>query len=56
MLQDIKRGAPTEIEAINGAIIREGSKFNIRTPVNNSLYHLIRARVELIGRKDDDQR
>jgi 2-dehydropantoate 2-reductase len=41
MLQDVQRGAITEIEAINGAIIRVGERSGIPTPVNKMLYQLV---------------
>jgi 2-dehydropantoate 2-reductase len=46
MLQDVKRGAPTEIEAIAGAVIREGRANNVPTPTTALLYGLIKAREE----------
>jgi 2-dehydropantoate 2-reductase len=46
MLQDILRGAPTEIDAICGAIVREGEGLDIPTPVNWTLFNLIKAKVE----------
>jgi 2-dehydropantoate 2-reductase len=45
MLQDILRGAPTEIEAICGAIVREGEGLGIPTPVNWTLFNLIKAKI-----------
>ncbi|MFQ3663635.1 MAG: 2-dehydropantoate 2-reductase, partial [Chloroflexaceae bacterium] len=33
-LQDVLRGAPTEIAAINGAVAREGARLGVSTPVN----------------------
>lgn len=45
MLQDLRRGAPTEIEAINGAIVRCGAKFGLETPVNRLLVWLVQARL-----------
>jgi len=42
MLQDVLRGTPTEIEAINGAIIRAGERLGIPTPVNKMLWLLVR--------------
>jgi 2-dehydropantoate 2-reductase len=47
MLQDIKRGAPTEIEYINGAIIKEGNKLGIPVPWNDILYKLVQSKVDL---------
>ena len=37
MLQDIQRGRPTEIDALNGAIVDLGDRLNIDTPVNEAL-------------------
>ena len=45
MLQDIQRGAPTEIDAICGAVHAEGVTVSMPTPVNWILWHLVRARV-----------
>lgn len=39
---DAKNKKPTEIDAINGAIIREGKKLGIPTPVNETLYYLVK--------------
>ncbi|MEK7278538.1 MAG: ketopantoate reductase C-terminal domain-containing protein, partial [Chloroflexota bacterium] len=43
MFQDILRGAPTEIEAINGAVVREGEQVGVPTPVNGMLCRLVKA-------------
>jgi 2-dehydropantoate 2-reductase len=45
MLQDLLRGAPTECDAINGAVVREGKRLKVPTPVNDVLYQLIKAAV-----------
>ncbi|HSF80945.1 MAG TPA: 2-dehydropantoate 2-reductase [Anaerolineales bacterium] len=45
MLQDISRGAPTEIDAICGAIVRAGKQTGVPTPVNETLWQLIQALV-----------
>lgn len=42
MRQDIERGKKTEIDFINGAIVTEGSKLGIPTPVNEVLTLLVR--------------
>lgn len=47
MLQDISRGAPTEIDAICGAVVRAGQEHGIPTPVNQSLLLLIHSMIEL---------
>jgi 2-dehydropantoate 2-reductase len=45
MLQDVLRGAPTEVEAINGAVVREGVRAGVPTPVNEELRRLVAAGV-----------
>jgi 2-dehydropantoate 2-reductase len=43
MLQDLLRGRRTEIDSINGAIIREGEAMGVKTPTNLVVYKLIKA-------------
>ncbi len=43
MLQDVSRGAPTEIDAICGAVVKSGRKYNVDTPVNRSLWLLVKS-------------
>lgn len=43
MLQDLLRGAQTECEAINGAIVEWGRRLGVPTPVNELLLRLVRA-------------
>ncbi len=43
MLQDVLRGSPTEIAAINGAIVREGERLGIPTPYNRVITALVTA-------------
>lgn len=42
MLQDIASNRKTEIDFINGAIVREGMRLGIPTPVNAALVHMIK--------------
>lgn len=51
MLQDILRGAPTECDAINGAVVYEGRRVGVATPVNEILWQLVQAAV-LLNRSD----
>jgi 2-dehydropantoate 2-reductase len=49
--QDIHRGKITEIDSLNGYVVRKGAEFGIATPVNYTLWALIKlleqsARVE----------
>ncbi len=43
MLQDVLKGKLTEVEMINGAIVREGNRLGIHTPVNRTLTYLVQA-------------
>jgi 2-dehydropantoate 2-reductase len=46
MLQDILRGAPTEIDAICGAIVKAAERHNVETPVNRVCWKLVKAIAE----------
>ncbi|MCE5206736.1 MAG: 2-dehydropantoate 2-reductase [Chloroflexi bacterium] len=46
MLQDLQRGAPTEIEAINGEIVRHAHRNGVSVPVNECFVSLVKAMVE----------
>jgi 2-dehydropantoate 2-reductase len=41
MLQDVERGAPTEIDAICGAIVRAGDNVGVAVPVNRMMWQLL---------------
>ncbi|MCB0103196.1 MAG: 2-dehydropantoate 2-reductase [Anaerolineales bacterium] len=43
MFQDVRRGAPTEVDAINGAVTRRGEKRGIQTPYNRSCWQWVRS-------------
>lgn len=43
MLQDILRCSKTEIDVINGAIVKEGKKLGIPTPLNYALFSIVKA-------------
>jgi 2-dehydropantoate 2-reductase len=47
MLQDLARGAPTEIDAISGPIVAEGHRLGLGVQTNETLLHSVRER----GRK-----
>lgn len=42
MYEDYKNGKPTEIEHLNGDLIRRGKKSNIPTPIHEALYALVK--------------
>jgi 2-dehydropantoate 2-reductase len=43
MFQDVRRGAPTEIDAICGAVTKRGETHGIKTPYNRSCWQLVKA-------------
>ena len=43
MLQDVLRGSLTEVEVINGAIVREAARVGLTAPVNATLTALVKA-------------
>jgi 2-dehydropantoate 2-reductase len=43
MFQDVLRGAPTEIDAICGAIVAAGETLDVSTPLNRALWLLVKA-------------
>lgn len=40
--QDLKRGKPTEIDFLNGYVVRKGAEFGIATPMNRALQVMVR--------------
>ena len=42
MLQDLKKGKPCEIDAINGEICKYGDMTNTDTPVNDMIVEIIK--------------
>jgi len=46
MLQDVEKASRTEIEAINGYIIRRALEHNIDVPMNGALYGLVKSATE----------
>jgi 2-dehydropantoate 2-reductase len=55
MLQDVLRGTPTEINAINGAIVQIGEKEGVPTPINRVLWQLVRGLDYHEGKNSDDR-
>ncbi|HEY3311558.1 MAG TPA: 2-dehydropantoate 2-reductase [Anaerolineales bacterium] len=43
MLQDVERAAPTEIDAICGAVVRTGAERGVPAPVNWTMWQLVNA-------------
>jgi 2-dehydropantoate 2-reductase len=44
MLEDVRAGRPTEVELINGALVREGERLAVPAPLHQALYALVKAR------------
>ena len=42
MLQDLKKGKPCEIDAINGVVCEFGKKYGVKTPVNDRIVEIIK--------------
>ena len=49
MLQDVRRGKPTEIEALNGALVRLGQEAAVETPINALIARLVHAKERFVG-------
>lgn len=47
MLQDIEKKRLTEIDVINGAVVRIGKKYNIPAPVNEAIVSLVHSKEQL---------
>ena len=43
MYQDVKRCIPTEIDAVNGAIVEQARRYNVSVPYNTLIVDLIHA-------------
>jgi len=44
MLEDVEAGRTTEVELINGALVREGRRHDVETPRHEAVYALVRGR------------
>lgn len=52
MLQDVEAGRPTEVESIQGAIVRRGREVGVSTPLNALLTAVIKAKAGASHAKD----
>ena len=41
--QDLRRGKPTEIDHLNGYVVRQGDRLGIPVPLNRALHALVKA-------------
>jgi 2-dehydropantoate 2-reductase len=44
MLEDVEARRPTELESINGALVREALRLGVPVPLQTALYRLVKAR------------
>jgi 2-dehydropantoate 2-reductase len=44
MLEDVEARRPTEVELINGALVREAERCGVAAPLHTALYRLVKAR------------
>ena len=44
MLLDVLNNRPTEIDLINGAVVREGKKVGVPTPVNEVIVNIVKVK------------
>jgi 2-dehydropantoate 2-reductase len=44
MLEDVEARRPTEVELINGALVREAARHGVEAPLQTALYRLVKAR------------
>jgi 2-dehydropantoate 2-reductase len=44
MLEDVAGGRPTEVELINGSLVRAGEAAGVAVPLHNAVYRLVQAR------------
>jgi 2-dehydropantoate 2-reductase len=42
MLQDLKKGKPCEVDAINGVVCEFGRKHGVKTPINDRIVEIIK--------------
>jgi 2-dehydropantoate 2-reductase len=52
MLQDVDRGKRTEIDSLNGAIVKLGKEYGIETPINETLCALVKGLEMALTRGD----
>ncbi len=44
MLEDVTAGRPTEVELINGSLVRAGERAGLEVPLQNAVYRLVQGR------------
>lgn len=54
MLQDVRKGKQTEIDYINGYIVKRGEEIGIKCVMNYMLLQLVKGKQQMINRRIDD--
>jgi len=54
MLQDVRQHTKTEIDYINGYVVRRGEEMGIKCVLNYMLLQMVKARGNMIQQRDDD--
>lgn len=54
MLADTRRGAQTEVEYMNGYIVKRGEEVGVKAVMNYMLMHLVQGKYQMISREIDD--
>jgi 2-dehydropantoate 2-reductase len=44
MFEDVEAHRPTEVELINGSLIREAARAGVRVPLHETIYRLVKAK------------
>jgi 2-dehydropantoate 2-reductase len=44
MLEDVEARRPTEVELINGSLVREAARHGVDVPLQTALYRLVKAK------------
>jgi 2-dehydropantoate 2-reductase len=44
MLEDVEARRPTEVELINGSLLREAQRWGVDVPLQKALYRLVKAK------------
>jgi ketopantoate reductase len=49
MLEDVTAARPTEVELINGSLVRAGERAGLDAPLHNAIYRLVQGREGAYG-------
>ncbi|KAL8794780.1 MAG: hypothetical protein Q9195_002734 [Heterodermia aff. obscurata] len=55
MLHDVRAGRPTELDYLNGWVIRKGEELGIRCVMNYMLVQMVKAKLEIVKHNDSER-